>query len=405
MNPPTLIKRPDINYQELDWLFDKTKSQVFMGRGAGFLGSIMSKLNFSWTEDIPTACTNGVRVLWNPHFFLRLPPKTRVFVLKHEIWHVAYLDPIRCGSRNPLVWNYATDIRINNNLTNEGETYEGLGFKPWLDHQYDGMSPEDIYDAIYPKGLDVLAQLYGSTSWGHDAPPDEPEGDLFPPDQPSEEFPEPIDKWQVLNNVIAASQAAKMGSGAGDVPGEVETVLSRFLAPKLPWNQLLFNFFNEKSQQDYSFRKPNRRFQDIYLPSLVEESGGLDHLMFFGDVSGSVSDGEFIRYISEVKYIKDHFDPKMLTFVQFDTLIKSITTWDETQAFDEVIRKGYGGTDLRCVRQLILERRPTAVVVLSDLCCEPMQALAGEYQVPLLWVAVNNANAKVNEGKLIFMRE
>jgi predicted metal-dependent peptidase len=404
MNLPTSPKRlPDINYQELDWLFDKTKSEVFMGRGAGFLGSVMSTLNFAWTSDIKTACTNGVMLLWNPYFFLKLPPRTRRTILKHELWHVAYLDMLRVGSRDFTIWNYACDIRINNNLTNEGETFEG--FSPWLDHQYDDLSPEEIYDIIWPQGMDALIGKYGASAWGHEPTEDDPAGDMREPDVPSPQFPEPIDKWTVLNNVIASTQSAKMGGGAGDIPGEVETVLQRFLSPKLPWHQLMFSWFNEKSNQDYSFRRPNRRFSDMYLPSLVDDIGGLDHVMFFGDVSGSVTDSEFIRYISEVKYIKEHFDPEMLTFVQFDTIIQKITTWDQSQPFDEVIRTGYGGTDLRCVRKLILEKQPTAVVVLSDLKCDPMVALGNEYKVPILWVAVNNASAKVNEGKLIFMRE
>lgn len=399
MNLPTSKTLPELDYQELDYLLEKTKYQVFMGKNSLFLGSIMSTTNFVWDTTISTAATNGTVIVWNPYYFLSLTPRGRVTILKHELWHVGYLDCIRVGSRNHLAWNYACDIRINNHLHNEGEAcgISDVKINLWLDHAYDGMSPEDIYDKIYPQDIEDLVLKYGEA---HD--------DLSDPEIPSEVFPQKIDKWTVLNNLIASVQSTAIGGGggAGSVPGEVETTLKRFLAPKLPWNQLLFNFFNENYQQDYSMKKPNRRFQDMYLPSLVDsDEGGLDHLMFFGDVSGSVNDAEFTRYCSEVKYIKDHFNPEKLTFVQFDMTIQSIKTWEQNELFDEVVRKGYGGTSLDCVRSLILEKKPTAVVILSDLQCTPMEPIAQIYKVPLLWVAVNNGGAKVNEGKLIFMRD
>jgi predicted metal-dependent peptidase len=402
----------EIDYTLLEREFDRTKTKVFLNSNAAFLGPLMCSMNFSWVEDIQTACTNGVTLWWNPRFFLSLLPEVRETILLHELWHPARLDMLRCGSREHEIWNYAADILINNTLIREGKSFKG--FKPWFNFDYEGWVTEDVYDDIVRIRDELIAKHQAQGQGNAPAMPwstpwlTNPEtglgdlvGDLVEPDE--------VDvaaalQHQVLNNVISAAHQAQLAGGS--IPGEIETTLKRFLAPKIDWDKALFQFFNELGGHDYSWARPNRRYQDMYLPDLMEEYNGLDHVIYYEDVSGSISDGDAIRFNSEFKYVHDYFKPKKMTMVQFDEQIQKEDVFLEEDEVDEVKIVGRGGTSLVCVREHIIEHKPTAVVIFSDLQCDPMHPLPADLaHVPIIWVALNNRKAEVPHGTIVHLHE
>ena len=392
----------DLNYQLLDKELDKVKTKVFLGSNAAFLGPLMCSVNFLWTEDIKTAQTNGISLYWNPHWFLKLPFDTRVSVLLHELWHIALLHMLRRGTRDPEIWNYACDICINNMLKSQGYTFEGTN--PWIDSAYGTQSAEEVYDGLYQM---PNLSIYGEFLWGHTELDEEGQltGDRADILEPEEG--EGTRQHGIINKVVQAATAAKLsGGGETGLPDEIETMLKRFLQPKLPWEQLLQQFFQALTGQDYSWARPNRRYRDMYLPSLQEDESGLEHLIYYLDVSGSVSDGEVVRFNSEVKYIKETFNPYRLTLVLFDDRIQREYDFYEEDKFDEVVIVGRGGTNLAPVREHMLEHRPTAAVIFSDLCCAPMEPLPPGITIPTIWVGVNaRPDSKVHFGKLIRIKE
>ena len=392
----------DLNYQLLDKELDKVKTKVFLGSNAAFLGPLMCSVNFLWTENIMTARTNGISLYWNPHWFLKLPFDTRVTVLLHELWHIALLHMLRRGTRDPEIWNYACDICINNMLKSQGYTFEGI--RPWIDAAYGTQSAEEVYDGLYQM---PNLPIYGEFVWGHEELDEEGQltGDRADILEPEEG--EGTGQHGIINKVVQAATASKLaGAGETGLPDEVETMLKRFLQPKLPWELLLNQFFQALSGQDYSWARPNRRYRDMYLPSLQEDDNGLEHLIYYLDVSGSVSDGEVVRFNSEVKYIKETFNPARLTLVLFDDKLQRTYEFYEEDEFDEVVIVGRGGTNLAPIREHMLEHRPTAVVVFSDLCCAPMKPLPPGITIPTIWVGVNaHPDSKVHFGKLVHIKE
>lgn len=358
---------------------DKTKSQVFLDpKRATFFGSLMCSLDFAWDETIDTAATDGVSLWWNPHFFLGLKPEVRKTVLMHELWHPARLHIIRRGDRDPRLWNVACDHRINLDLEAEGYSFEGVEdcFK---DPKYWGWAEEDIYDDLVKESFEP------------------------PPDyQPDIREGSKNGAARSLNNVVRAVHQAKLSGGAGTIPGDIETILKKFLAPVVPWEQLLHQFMHDLIEEGYSWRRPNRRFPSIYLPSRYMDEGRLEHLIYYEDVSGSISGQDALRFNSEVKHVKDTYRPKKMTLVQFDTVIQQELVLEEGDPFEEIKIVGRGGTCLRCVREHILQHRPTAAIIFSDLECEPMEPLG--FDLPVIWVAIRARGAKVPFGKLIHIR-
>jgi predicted metal-dependent peptidase len=357
---------------------DRCKSAVFLGKTAAFLGSVMCSLNFIWSNSLPTAATNGVNFWWNPQWFLSLPPETRKMVLMHELWHVARLHMLRLGDRCPDVWNYACDYIINGVLEDDGYSFEGT--QPCLDQQYRGMAEEDVYDQLQKNGGGGFTGAFGPGT-GQDIIPMTPE-----------------EKHTVINTVVTAVHQAKL-AGAGNLPGGIEDIIDQFLAPVIPWQTVLHRFFTQLTEEDYTWARPNRRYADMYLPSRCTDEGGLENLRYYLDVSGSISQADMVRFNSELKFVKETFNPEKLAMVQFDTQIQRIDVWEAEDPFDKIEIKGRGGTSLECVRRDILEEKPTAAIIFSDLFCRPMEPL--DFPVPIIWVVVNNGKATVPFGEKI----
>jgi predicted metal-dependent peptidase len=201
---------------------------------------------------------------------------------------------------------------------------------------------------------------------------------------------------------VAAIHQSKLAGQAGHLPGNIEKVLKQFLQPIIQWEILLHRFFSDLLDENVTWSRPNRRYTDMYLPSKFTDDGRLAKLNYYMDVSGSVSDSDVLRFNSEVKHVKDTYNPEEMNLVQFDTRITSETRITESDQFNEIKIVGRGGTALEPVRQHINEHKPTAAIIFSDLFCTPMAPL--DFDIPIIWVAVGNRSATVPFGQLIHIK-
>jgi predicted metal-dependent peptidase len=367
----------------------KIKIKLFLHAGAAFLGSIMSQTRFIWDDspDCDTAWTDGITIGFNPSFWLKIPDEAKVTVLAHELWHIAYQHVLRLkeANRDPEKWNIAGDHLINLMLQKSGYKFDGIQ-NCYKDLKYTGMGTDQIYSLLPdpPAGGGGSGVSQGASGAGKPLG-----GDLRPPPKGKE--------IEVMGKVVQAVQAARLGNQAGTIPGEILLEIDKFLNPKLPWRVLLRRFFTEQSREDYSWKRPNRRYTDDYLPSLWSEDG-LTTINYYLDISGSITDQNILRFNSEVKHIKEEFNPKRLNLVTFDTRIRDVYSFDEETPFEKVVVTGRGGTDLDPVAEHILKTKPNVAVIFSDLEVDPMPSVGG---IPVLWVVIGSPNATVPFGQMI----
>lgn len=397
---------PDQN--TLNQMLDKTKTRLLGKKGAGFLGFLMSRHNYVWdyTPGV-TAWCNGVTIGMGVEYYLNLNREQRVSLLGHELWHTGCDHFGRMGKRDPEDWNIAGDFMINGMMTKHGFSFEGMN--PCLDHQYDNMSTEHIYDLIHdPNKPPPPGSPFGLCDDAQSGDAGDPSGSGSQPKQTDlpalsgDLRPAPAgSKEAILTKIVGAMQSSQMAKEAGIIPGEITQLLDKFLNPILPWEVLLMNYMSELSSDDYSWKRPNRRHEDIYLPSLMGENG-LEHIMYFFDVSGSVTDKQLNMANSEMKYVHSVLVPKLLSLVTFDTEIQNEHVFTDEDPYDQIEITGRGGTDLSPVLAHIKKHKPTAVVIFSDLHCHPMQEDPG---VPVLWIVLDNPHAKVPFGKMIHISE
>lgn len=369
---------PDLDYRKLDRMLAKVKMKLFYEKGSVFLSTLLCNLEVKWDESIPTAATNEKVIIWNPHFFISIPIEERVFVLAHELWHCAYHHCGRRGDRKPKTWNIAADHVINTKLIADGYKTKRLGFPIYEDVQFKGMSVDRVYeilDETPPPGMGGAGTI----------PEPEGEGDGLHND--IEEVCG-VSDLEAIGNIVQAVQASKMAGEAGVIPGEVEDMIEQYLNPILPWEIILQQYLSEMSNQDYSYRRPSRRYDDPLMPSLYSD-GALEELNWYLDVSGSITEQMLLRFFSEMVYVKETYNPGKINIIQFDTRItKEIELTDEDD-FKSLHIHGRGGTDLAPVYEHIKKKRPNAALIFSDMECSPMP----DPDIPVIWAMFGHGSS------------
>jgi len=379
------------DYAKLNRALDRVKSRVFMGNDAAFFGPLMSSLNFIWSTEVDTAATDGINMWWNPDFFVDAPKKYNSdtfneFVLRHELWHVGSLHMLRKGDRCPDIWNIAADYRINSNLKAMGCNWGSFPACYNSDYDYPkSLAEEEIYDLLKKPGSGFKPP---PSPWGN--------GDMVSGDDDG------TNDAKIINTVVRAITNAKMEGKPGSIPGNLTHIVDTFLTPIVPWEQLLKQWFQDLRDHDFSWARPNRRYSDMYLPSTTQDDGRLSHLMYFQDVSGSITNADIQRFNSELKYVWDEMQPERMTIAQFDTRITKVDELTEGDPFTRIEIVGRGGTCLIPVREMIIETRPTAAIIFSDMQVTPMEPLP--FEIPILWIAVNASGATVPFGKIVHIK-
>lgn len=369
---------------------DRAMADVFAHANSAFISSLMCGMEILFSEDVPFAGTAGKWMWLNPTFFQGLPRESRKSLIVHELNHPARLHAIRCGTRDHEKWNDAGDYIINSNMMKDGFTFVGLEFG-LFNMDYVNLSEEEVYDLLMKQKQQNPGNGGGSSN---------PMQDLIIDPAMAQEL-----AVEVMSNVGKAVMAADLAKQAGTVPGSVRETIKTAYAAEIPWEEHVREFMTELGSRHYSMRRPRRRYisQDLYLPSLVKQRDKLANLVFYFDVSGSVTDNQAARFLSECRYVKERFQPDKLTIVMFDTKIRKEIVIEKNQSMEEIEIVGRGGTSLVCVREHMQQNRPTAAIIFSDLECTPMQK--PDVTIPTLWIVMSNLHAEIPFGKAVHIKE
>mgnify|MGYP002716847052 CR=1 FL=1 len=356
---------------------DKAIIGLFQKKCSSFLSVIFCGHKVIWDESIPTACTNGKELRINPDWWLSMSDDMRVTVLAHEMWHPAlfHIDPARIKGRNFRIWNAACDHAINLMLKEHGYVFN---ISHLADERFIGMSAEQIYDILIQEQPEIEL----------------PFGEDFEPTDQTK--PEEIAEIQQL--VLRATVVSSMDKSYEDLPDSLKQTIHRLLNPKLPWETLLAQFLTERSEEGYSWRVPNRRYQHVYLPSRIGE-GGLEHLVWAFDVSASVTDRQIATFLAEIHKAHDLFHPKRMTILTFDTMIRDVYEINENSKLDRLDLYGRGGTCMECIVEYAMQNKSSAMVVFSDLECYPPT----NPKIPVLFICLDNPEFSMPFGKTIHL--
>jgi predicted metal-dependent peptidase len=365
----------------------KAKIRLMARPDSAFFTTLCFSLKHLWDNNVPTAGANMMTqtVRWNPRFFMSLNPEEQVFLMLHESLHIAYMHMLRKGGREHKLFNIAADHVINLQLMERGFVMPSGKNRGHADIKFKGMSAEQVYDILLKEQPnpppDFESDIEGEGGDGN-APPMTDAA-----------------KREIEDILVRASIQSRLSQDKpGTIPGEIQLFLDKLIDPKLPWDRVLARFLTNFSKDDYSMRKPNRRFLPrYYMPTLWSES--LMDLEMWFDMSASVSDDDAKAFAGGLARVMKQFKPKKIALGQFDTQVKSLDIVTNMADLHRVKFHGRGGTDIGPVLHQIIGRKPQCALIFTD----------GEFnwpkmaypKTPVIWLIHNNPTFVAPFGKVI----
>lgn len=395
-----------------------------------FFGILALYFRYEIDESIDTAGTDGKRIIFSPKFLDELTISELNWVLAHEIMHVANGHLRRTGSRRPDVFNYAADFAVHSILKDfENESFkmpkEGL-----YDVKYKGWAVEQIYDDLYEqmgKDLDkkdkmreelAKQMLDNHDIWGKpkDGNNERGKGDGEGKEGGGEsggKQEEEISEEEWNQRMLNAAKVASAKS-CGKNSSFLNKLLAKLTPPKKDWRTLLQEFIIPEIF-DYSFNPPDKRFQfgsDCLIPDFNDTDDAVKNIVFYIDISGSMSDKDISEVYSEVVGALSQFSNMSGYLGYFDTSVHSFKKFEDVSDILENKPHSGGGTEFRVCFEYIhkldknfeIDKEDiSGIVLLTDGYCgfEKCEKLAEG--IPVLWVMTENIDP-APFGSTIYLR-
>jgi len=365
-----------------------------------FFGSLALKLKLRETPGLGTCATDGEYLIYDPAMLPSWSKDELEGIVAHEILHCAlhhfirednltlckfgftYSDKIKNRIvdtdtddtvntdelyllyRIHQIWNQATDYAINHIVIDAGLK---LPSDALFNDEYKDKSSEEIFDILWNGNKNDST----ACAWGQV--------------QPGEKTSVTDKKEQARDWKIAVSQAAKAASARGTLSGGLSQFIDEFLAPKILWKTLLWDFVERSSSNDYSWLVPRRKYmsQGIYLPSMIADEIPL--IVFVTDTSGSMYDDELKQAGGELQSILNTFNTTLMAiFADCDIKDENIRIFEQGDLID-IKFTGRGGTSFKPVFEYIEKNdiQPSCLIYLTDMDGD---FPSDEPDYPVMWV-------------------
>lgn len=356
----------------------------------GFFGFLALQLKLveaskeNGLEDITTMAVDGINLFYSPEFVHRINDEECEGVVAHEVEHCCLQHFSRRGSRSPLKWNMAGDFVINDDLIKAGFTLPGIpitvammndpqyeGAKGYLlDPQFNQMNTETVYDKI------PFTEIVINIGAGND--PGGVGGVIDSPNPAKRE--EASQTWETAVRIAVQVAAA---NNAGHIPGSLQKLIDYLKKPKISWREQTHRFIDQSLSREISWARLSRRSASIgaLLPGSLPDR--LQHLVFFVDISGSISFELCRQMVGEVAGALDEGTADMITVVYADTDVHHVDTYYR----GDIVTAGHyrgGGTAFSNSFKWLKENVPDAscVIYLTDLQVTDFGEDPG---CPMLW--------------------
>lgn len=362
-----------------------TKAKIQLILDYPFYASLVLSMQFIEDNSIPTACTDGKCIKYNSKFMESLGINEVIGVLVHEVMHVVNLHHLRRGSRDPKKFNVAADYAINW-IINQSNIV--LPKDALLDSKYANKSAEEIYSSIPDDEFQSTLKSLGISGKGVPSTGEFEDSNVTTESELQEET------QRVKMMISSAAHTAKQ---SGKLPAGLDRLIEDLIVPKVNWREVLARFITEKTTEDYTWTKPNRRYASVYLPSL-ENTDTISRIVLIVDTSGSINSKELNEFASEIDSIKSMVSKEVLV-IYVDSKVNAVESFEPDDEL-KINPKGGGGTSFRPGFKYIEEQdiEANCVIYFTDGYCDDYPT---EPSVDVLWAVYNNKNFKPKFGETI----
>jgi predicted metal-dependent peptidase len=339
---------------------------------ASFFGNLATRLKLINADEwCATAATDGRNFYYNTRFIEMLRPKEIEFLFGHEVLHCVYDHFGRRGDRDPQLWNIANDYCVNGDLVKHSVGEKITSVPCLYDRKYDGMSSEEVYDALYENAekIDIgklLDQLIDEHLDGDGEGDGDQDGEGRGRPKLSAEDKQAI-KDEIKEAMLAAAATV---DGAGNLPAGVKRLIQQLTEPQMNWRELLRMNLESTIKADYTWMRASRKgwHMDAVMPG--QKPDEMIDIAVMLDASGSISQDMLRDFLSEIQGIMDSFPSYKIHVVTFDTDCYNPAQYDSDN-LDSMIDyevKGGGGTDFDCIFKYLKDEEitPRRLIVFTD---------------------------------------
>tara|TARA_R100000329_G_scaffold65860_1_gene58158 strand:+ start:740 stop:1912 length:1173 start_codon:yes stop_codon:yes gene_type:complete len=354
-----------------------------------FIGNIAMNMDILLDDEVPTACTNGDEIRFNPKWIATLSDLELKFLVAHEVFHPMFEHCWRKKDKEPQKWNIACDYVINWLLVKEK-----VGIMPKI----------GLYsDEIYKEGQGISELIYNNLPDVDETDPQfggegQPLDDIQDNTKSEAEREQKKTQWKI--RIAQSAQASKI---MGKLSATMERLVGELLETKVDWREVLQRFVEKCRADTRSFERLNRRFisQGLVLPSVSGES--LGEIAIAVDCSGSINQSQLNQFASEVITIWQDLRPKKIHVIYFDSQVSHVDEYDRDNE-PSLTMHGGGGTAFSPVFKYMQEKDidPVACVFLTDLYCDDFGNIP---DYPVLWVSTDERRDSVPFGEVVYMND
>ncbi|WP_444932973.1 vWA domain-containing protein [Microbulbifer sp. JTAC008] len=327
--------------------------------------AMFARLQFDNEVEISKIDGRALRV--SPQFFLGMEEHERHGYLLHQVLHLALGHPHRGTGRDPLLWNMAADIVVNNILTEE-TSWPVPPTTAW-DGRFAGYSVERVYARL-------LKDRPKDGGQGGDGVGDDPIAnyarvlvqryrchDDFSPQSGSQATAEQA-YWQ--GALVKARQLPQNSKSAGTKSSSLKRETEIVIGGQLDWRSLLWKYATPAANDYEEF---DRRFlhRSLYLEHLQSEDLPVEVVV---DTSGSICGRTLSRFLEELFAVHQCHPNTRINFYYADVALHGPYGIPQDLS-DFPVPIGAGGTSFTTYfsdlekRDSLLEQ-PVAVLYFSD---------------------------------------
>lgn len=356
-----------------------------------FFGSTITNVEYQELLDIDTAATDGNKIYYNPEFLGGLTTEEQIFILAHEVCHIAFNHISRRKDKDKNLWNIATDAVINQLLKKDGlkmldglidipeaidydaETYyEKLLQEQKENPNFDRKAGNDSHEMW--ENTDIKENGKTDTSEKED---DISEKDAFKKNRELKKKQLEDLKRSLIKDTVTSNEFNMSNVGSA--------------SSLIDWRYILKETINY--DVDWSYK--NATIENGVITANLEDKA-LPVTEILLDTSGSINEDLLRTFLRECKNILKH--SKVLVGC-FDTIFYGFKELRTEQDIDNMRFVGGGGTDFD-VAVNAFSRRSENKIIFTD----------GEARMPMtpvnaVWIVFGNRKINPMGGKVIYINE
>jgi predicted metal-dependent peptidase len=377
-----------------------------------YLSGLAAAVRVTLDERVPTmgVFASG-RLVVNPRFAETLKDNDLIFVLAHELLHLALRTHDRARGSQVLEFNYAHDYIINDILRSElgvaqvpagGLDMPGAAKRSAEELVLEMRRNAEIMPsktAVFGGRETTLGRVFSPGNAAGAAADQAEAGDVLGAQREKEMFPDDVadqaQETEAVKEAASSSLAMARAIGAlkalrGDQAGTESQVVTALRGLyRTPWEVVLQRWLESVAPGERTFVRPSRRGADradVVLPGRRREGWMLNVII---DTSGSMTE-EIPRALGAIADFCDSVAVDQVRLLQCDVAVTSDEQLTPSELADYTVT-GYGGSDLTPAMELLAaDPQVRAVAIITD----------GEIQFPpepmpyaVLWVLAPGSSA------------